>query len=149
MEKELFNLVIFGIIIYIIYYVFNYINSSNHKSREGLTNNTTSSSGTNTSSATAGSSAPSNSQNGIAGNAESYAATIKSMSVNLKDKLLISKYRADYETVILNYDDLLNSMMLEKLLDMSGNQMSQMSDVSTLNQAKTALNSIMKFVDSQ
>jgi hypothetical protein len=149
MEKELFNLVIFGIIIFIIYYVFNYINSCNHKSIEGLTNNKTSSSGTNSSSTAAGSSETSNSQNGIAGNAQSYAATIKSMSVNLKDKLLIPKYRADYETVILNYDDLLNSMMLEKLLDMSGNQMSQMSDVSTLNQAKTALNSIMKFVDAQ
>ena len=51
--------------------------------------------------------------NGIAGNATTYAATIKQKTVNLNDTLLISKYRKDYETVILNVDDLVNSMMLK------------------------------------
>ena len=39
--------------------------------------------------------------------------------------------------------------MLEKLLDGSSDQMKKLSDIATLNQAKSALNGIMKFVDSQ
>ena len=103
---------------------------------EGLTNNDST---TQTSS----------SNNGIAGNAASYSASIKNMSILTKDKLLISKYRADYENIILSYDDYVNSLMLEKLLDGSKDQMKKLSDIATLNQSKTALNAIMKFVDSQ
>jgi hypothetical protein len=45
--------------------------------------------------------------NGIAGNAAAYGATIKSTSIQLQDALLISKYRSDYETTILNLDELI------------------------------------------
>ena len=69
------------------------------KKREGLE----------TATATASSSISSSS--GIAGNAATYAAGIKQKTVNLNDTLLISKYRKDYETLILNVDDYVNSMM--------------------------------------
>ena len=139
-SKELFNLVVFVLIIYGIYYLVTYlIKISNFKQIEALTNNT--SSGTTALTST--------SSGGIAGNASAYAASIKNLAVNLKDKLLISKYRTDYENIIMNYDDLINGLMLEQLLTNSGNQMTQMSNISTLNNAKTALNSIMKYVDAQ
>lgn len=139
-SKELFNLVVFILIVYGIYYLVTYlIKVSNFKQIEALTNNT--SSGTTALTST--------SSGGIAGNANAYAASIKNLAVNLKDKLLISKYRTDYENIILNYDDLINGLMLEQLLTNSGNQMTQMSNISTLNNAKTALNSIMKYVDAQ
>lgn len=139
-SKELFNLVVFILIVYGIYYLVTYlIKVSNFKQIEALTNNT--SSGTTALTST--------SSGGIAGNASAYAASIKNLAVNLKDKLLISKYRTDYENIILNYDDLINGLMLEQLLTNSGNQMTQMSNISTLNNAKTALNSIMKYVDAQ
>jgi len=139
-SKELFNLVVFVLIVYGIYYLVTYlIKISNFKQIEALTNNT--SSGTTALTST--------SSGGIAGNASAYAASIKNLAVNLKDKLLISKYRTDYENIIMNYDDLINGLMLEQLLTNSGNQMTQMSNISTLNNAKTALNSIMKYVDAQ
>ena len=56
------------------------------------------------------------STNGIAGNAASYGATIKSANIKMQDMFLISKYRSDYETAILNLDDLLSSLMLQTAL---------------------------------
>ena len=40
--------------------------------------------------------------NGEAGSAANYAAAIKAKTVKLQDSLLISKYRSDYENVIIN-----------------------------------------------
>ena len=141
MEKHLFDLFMFGLILVVIYYVFINLNINNM--REGLTNNeeiTTSTTTTTT---------PVAGQNGIAGNAASYAASIKNLATLSKDKLLITKYRTDYENTIMSYDDYVNSLMLEKLLDGSTDQMKKLSDIATLNQSKIALNAIMKYVDSQ
>jgi hypothetical protein len=139
MEKHLFDLFIFGMILVVIYYVFSNLNLNNM--REGLTNNDA---------PTTTSAIPTiSSQDGVAGNAASYSATIKNMATSLKDKLLITKYRTDYENTIMSYDDYVNSLMLEKLLDGSSDQMKKLSDIATLNQSKTALNAIMKYVDSQ
>jgi hypothetical protein len=136
MEKYLFDLFMFGMVLVVIYYIFSNMNINNV--REGLTTNDTITPTTTTSS-----------QNGIAGNAENFSATIKNMATSSKDKLLITKYRADYENIIISYDDYVNSLMLEKLLDGSSNQIKKLSDIATLNQSKTALNVIMKYVDSQ
>jgi len=88
--------------------------------------------------------------NGIAGNAASYGASIKSATIQLQDVLLISKYRSDYETVILNLDDLINNLMLKTTLSVDPKQPAEtIMKLSKLGQAKVALNSVMKFVDSQ
>jgi hypothetical protein len=140
MEKHLFDLFMFGLILVVIYYVFSNLNINNM--REGLTNNEETSTTTITT-------IPSATTNGIAGNAASYSASIKNMATLSKDKLLISKYRTDYENTIMSYDDYVNSLMLEKLLDDSNDQMKKLSDIATLNQSKIALNAIMKYVDTQ
>jgi CHASE3 domain sensor protein len=63
---------------------------------------------------------------------------------------LISKYRSDYETAILNLDDLLSSMMLQTALTVDPKNPSQsIQQLANMNQAKTALNTVMKFVDKQ
>lgn len=141
MEKQLFNLFMFVVVLFVIYYVFSYMNNVSHKkNKEGFTTETT----TESTSVNIGSS-----QNGVAGNAANYSATIKNMAIMSKDKLLISKYRSDYENIVLNYDDYVNALMLEKILDGTTDQMKKLGDIATLNQSKAALNSIMKFVDSQ
>jgi hypothetical protein len=113
------------------------------KKREGLETATT----------TASSSI--SSSNGIAGNAATYAATIKQKTVNLNDTLLISKYRKDYETQILNVDEFVNSMMLKTVASIdtgSANTPSKMIEsmklLNELSAAKESLNKVMKFVDS-
>lgn len=94
------------------------------------------------------------SSNGIAGNIDSYAATIKQKAVNLNDTLLISKYQKQYEPLIVNVDDLLNSMMLQTVLSIdvgSVNTPSKMIEsmkiLNELSAAKESLNKVMKFVE--
>ena len=133
MKKELINLLIFVAICFIAYILFRNLNF-NSKTREGMTD----ASGNSTSSVT----------NGIAGNAASYGATLKAATIKQQDAYLISKYRSDYETVILNLDDLVNNLMLGAALNVNQNNPQEaLNKLAQLNQAKTALNTVMTFID--
>jgi hypothetical protein len=129
MKDELMYLFIFLGICCILYLLFR-----NLKFKEGMT--TTDASG--------------NTQNtGIAGNAAAYGAKIKAETIKLQDILLISKYRSDYETVILNLDDLINNLMLKTALSVDKDKPEEaVTKLSQMGQAKSALNSVMKFVDA-
>jgi hypothetical protein len=88
--------------------------------------------------------------NGIAGNAASYGASLKASVIKSQDTFLISKYRSDYETAILNLDDLINNLMLKTALSIDQhNPLTAIESLAKMQQAKTALNSVMKYVDSQ
>lgn len=91
--------------------------------------------------------------NGVAGNAETYAAKIKSNTIQMQDTFLISKYRKDYETVILNLDDLLNFRMLDAVLNIDPKDkdklMESFKTLNALSATKNSINQVMKFVDSQ
>lgn len=127
MKKELINLFLFLAVCFVAYLFFKGVNY-----KEGMTQ------GENTSS-----------NDGLAGSAASYGATIKAESVKLNDTLLISKYRKDYESVILNLDDLIDGLMLKTALSVDINNPSpSLTKLSEMNQAKTALNNVMKFVDA-
>jgi hypothetical protein len=133
MKKEFMNLFLFiGIclLVYVLFRSFNY--NIQYKLIEGMTD----SSGNTV-------------DNGAAGNAASYGAMIKAATIKLQDSFLVSKYRTDYETVILNLDDYLNNLMLQNALsfDMK-NPGKSLSKLGEIKQAKTALNDVMKFVDS-
>ena len=131
------NLCIFAGISFIAYLIFRNLNFENLSLKEGMTDASTSE--------TIGSS----SANGIAGNAAAYAANIKSQVIKLQDTMLISKYRSDYETAILNLDDLVNNLMLKTALNIDQDKPQQsLITLSQLQQSKVALNSIMKFIDS-
>lgn len=130
------NLCIFAGITFVAYLIFRNLNFENLNFREGMTD----ASGNQTSSST---------ENGIAGNASTYGANIKTQVIKLQDTMLISKYRTDYETAILNLDDLVNNLMLKTALtiDQSKPQKS-LAELSQLQLSKAALNTIMKFIDS-
>ena len=86
--------------------------------------------------------------NGIAGNASAYAASLKSIVINLQDTFLVSKYQSDYESAILNLDDLINNLMLKTALSVNqNNPMDSVDKLAKMQQAKVALNSVMKFSD--
>lgn len=91
--------------------------------------------------------------NGVAGNAETYAAKIKSNTIQMQDTFLISKYRKDYETVILNLDDLLNCLMLKAVLNIDPKDNDKLMEgfktINALSATKNSINQVMKFVDSQ
>jgi len=93
-------------------------------------------------------------EGGVAGNADSYASTIKSNTIKQQDTFLISKYRKSYETVILNLDDLINNLMLQTTLNIDSNGktdkvLESFKTLNTLSESKKALNQVMQFVDSQ
>lgn len=91
--------------------------------------------------------------NGETGNASAYATTIKLASTKLLDGLLVSKYRKDYENIVIHMDDLVESLMLKTLLDTDVSDetklMSTLEKINSLKDSKNSLNVIMKFIDKQ
>lgn len=135
--KEFYNLLLFSVICFIIYLVFT---KFNYNYREGMTD--ASGNGVATSS-----SAP---VNGIAGNSANYAASIKTATIKLQDQFLISKYRSEYESAILNLDDLINNLMLQTSLSVNqSNPYESIDKLAKMQSAKMSLNSVMKFIDGQ
>ena len=142
MKTELMNMFLFigiSLVVYLLFRNFNYNNQ--YSLIEGMTDaSTTGESPT----------AVTPTGNGIAGNAPSYGAQIKAATIRLQDTVLISKYRSDYETTILNLDDLVDNLMLKTVLSIdSNNPADGLKKLSDMNQAKLALNNVMKFVDKQ
>lgn len=137
MKPELMNLFLFigiSFVVYLLYKSFNY--NDQYRLIEGMTD--------------ASGNTVSPTSNGIAGNAPAYGAQIKSASIKLQDTFLISKYRTDYETIILNLDDLVDNLMLKTVLSIdTTNPGEGIKNLAEMNQAKVALNNVMKFVDKQ
>jgi hypothetical protein len=93
------------------------------------------------------------SRNGEAGSAASYSDGIKAQVVKIQDELLVSKYRKDYENTIINMDDLVGTMMIKQIQNMTigGSDpkalMLSLNNLNTLKSAKESLNVAMKHLD--
>jgi hypothetical protein len=128
MKKELMNLFMVLAICFSAYIFFK-----NFSFQEGLENNTSTSS----------------SKDGVAGNAAGYAAIIKDLTVKLQDQFLITKYRKEYENIILNLDDYASALMLRAALNIDQqNPEETIRQISFLHQGKEGLNSVMKYIDA-
>ena len=139
------NLCIFVVLCFFVYLIFRNLNYSNV---EGMTTSTDNSRNPSTTSTTT-TSTTTTTTNGVAGTAAAYAAQIKSQAIKIEDQLLITKYRTDYENVILNLDELVNDLMLQTALNVNlTNPQQSMVQLSQLQQAQSALNSTMKYIDS-
>lgn len=146
MNKPILNVIFILAICFVAYMLFRNLNIN---LKEGMT---TDPSGNLVSDATTSSGstpASTSSSSGIAGGAQTYAANIKSMVIKNQDVLLISKYRTDYENAVLNLDDLINTMMLQTALTVSStNPTKSLETLVQMNSARSALNSVMKFIDA-
>lgn len=91
----------------------------------------------------------SSSLTGVAGTAGDYGAAIQSQSTQIQDTLLISKYRPQYETVIINMDTYLNLLILQGFLNLNTNSINidAINNINSLYTSKQALNGAMKFMD--
>jgi len=136
MNQDLLKiLVVLGVGFFIIGLGMNLFNQNN-KFREGLTN------------------AESSGTNGEAGNSSNFVEAIKAQTVILQDTLLISKYRKDYENVIINMEDYLNILMLKQVLNIDTTKDAQtnltsLEALNTISNAKKSLNETMIFIDKQ
>ena len=95
-----------------------------------------------------------NSDMGIGSMASTYAANIKAEIVNIQDELLISKYRDNYESVIVNLDELVGMKMIQHSLNVNINGttselIESLGVLNTLQLAKDSLNNTMKYLDNQ
>lgn len=134
MNKLFQNITLFIAIFFVLYLLFR---NFNYNLKEGMTD-------------ASGNTVTPSSNNGIGGNASNYASTIKSANIKLQDTLLVSKYRSDYEQVILNMDDFINNLMLQTVLNINpSNPQNSVEQLAQLNLAKGALNNVMTFVDKQ
>lgn len=137
MDQDLFKLI--GILLFSFFLVYLVVKLFNLQANviEGLT--TQSSSG---------------STSGEAGTSANYADTIKAQTVQLQDSLLISKYRKEYENIILNMEDYLHMLMLKQIVNININgTVKEITDglhtVNILKNAKDSLDDTIKFVDKQ
>jgi hypothetical protein len=91
---------------------------------------------------------------GESGTATTYSANIKAKVIKLQDELLITKYRKDYESAIINLDDYIGYLMIQQVLNMKldGDMKSNIESINTLNilkNSKESLNATMSFLDKQ
>lgn len=91
---------------------------------------------------------------GEAGSSASYDAAIKALTVKLQDELLISKYRKEYESVIINMDDYIGYLMIQQVLNIKTDTdiKTKIDSINTLNilkNSKESLNVTMAFLDKQ
>ena len=143
MHEEFFKIVGILIVCFFIIYIVVKMFHLQATVIEGLTNGTETTTTTTTT--------PSS---GEAGTAASYAAAIKANVVKIQDELLVSKYRKDYETAIINLDDYIGYLMIKQTLNMNlnGDIKSNIETINTLNSLKSskeALNTTMTFLDKQ
>jgi hypothetical protein len=88
------------------------------------------------------------------GTATTYSANIKAQVIKLQDQLLITKYRKDYESAIINLDDYIGYLMIQQVLNMKldGDIKTNIATIDTLNilkNSKESLNATMAFLDKQ
>ena len=137
MEQHWMNILLFIVILLGVYY-FIFRNNYVEGSIEGMQNNRNN---RNTNSQR---------QNGIASNADTFIASLQQETTKLKDELSISNadYRKKYERIIVEMDNLLNYSMLKGVLnaDMK-NPTNSFATMGNLNNARSALNNVLKFVD--
>lgn len=129
MEKDF--VMYFFILAAIIFSV--YIISLFRKRREGLTNNVRLSAN----------------MTGVATSAKAYRDNLTKMIVKMEDGMQADKYKNDYENIILAADDLVNNLMLQKVLNINPDDPGgDLANLVSLNQAKDALSNVMSYVDN-
>jgi hypothetical protein len=93
--------------------------------------------------------------NNIAAATVNYAANVKAATTNNLDAMLITKYKKDYEASLINMDDYISTLMMQQVQSMdmtnpdSTKNIENLTKLANLQQAKTALNTVMTFVDKQ
>jgi hypothetical protein len=86
---------------------------------------------------------------GSAGTATTFNDEIKAKAVLLQDELLISKYRSDYEDILINMENYVNLLILKNVVNLNPETAADVQAINNLQNLITALNSSMKYIDTQ
>lgn len=146
-KKDIYNIGLIFIIGFFAYLIFRRIDYQEGFSVSSM-NSSSSDSDSDTKSTK--SSSTSSSTNGIAGNSTNYLAQIKSQTLKYGDTFNVTKYRTEYENIIMSMDDLVNNLMLQTVLSVNTeNPQQSLIELGQLNTAKIGLNNVMKFIDGK
>jgi hypothetical protein len=127
--------IIFIIIIIIFYNIYN-------TQIEGMTNKKNNNKSSNTN----------NTSRGI--NSTTFHQKLKEQHLNLKNDLNIPKHRNDYENILIEMNDYVDGLMLNEVLNVDPNNISNpkiintIQNITKMNQSKESLNKIMKYLDN-
>lgn len=100
---------------------------------------------------------PSAATNGIGASAANYAITLKNQVTQLHNDILLlnnAAYVKEYGNIIVSMDDYINALMLQTALNIdatASDASANLTNIKTLNElnsAKSALNNVLKYVDS-
>lgn len=93
----------------------------------------------------------SKSGNGIGNNASEYTKKLSHVNKSKNDRLLIDKYRDDYENALLHMDDHLDLNTINEFLNMDTSSFDKsypsLQKIATLFQAKQSLKSSLDYLD--
>uniref|UniRef100_A0A6C0AZH0 Uncharacterized protein n=1 Tax=viral metagenome TaxID=1070528 RepID=A0A6C0AZH0_9ZZZZ len=101
--------------------------------------------------------ASSSTTTGIGSSAANYAITLKNQVAQLHNDILLmsnKEYVKEYGNIILSMDDYINALMLKTTLMMNATaddvdaNLENIKKLNELNSAKSALNNVLKYVDS-
>jgi hypothetical protein len=148
-KKDIYNIGLIFIIGFFAYLIFRRIDYQEGFSVSSM-NSSSSDSDTDSDTKSKKSSSTSSSTNGIAGNSTNYLAEIKSQTLKYGDTFNVTKYRTEYENIIMSMDDLVNNLMLQTVLSVNPeNPQQSLIELGQLNTAKIGLNNVMKFIDGK
>jgi hypothetical protein len=88
-----------------------------------------------------------------ASGSQAFADEINKLYLKITDNLMIKDNRVGYENVIVQMDDYVTALMVQKIMSINKSTMTEdsivstMEKINTLNQGKASLNSMMKFID--
>lgn len=85
---------------------------------------------------------------GLGERSTQYNASLKSKTIQWKDKLLIDKYKSEYEEILLHADEHFDQLMLNEVLTMQSDPLATADRLSKLHLAKQSLNHVMKYLDA-
>jgi hypothetical protein len=140
---------------FIVYYLVNYFTSSQYTIIEGMKNKKPGNKGVIASVNPSSVNPSSDYTEHTASHAEKYAANIKAATTENIDKMTIKTYPKDYDDILINIDDYISTLMMQQVLSLDTDEIdpakniSYLANLASLQQAKTALNSVMTFVDNQ
>lgn len=136
MDKNIQNILLIIAICFIAYLLFRSIGFKTREGLEGMENGESS-----------------NSDNNYGGNASVYASNLKNSVSKYHDKVLLDKYRPDYENVVMHLDDLTDHLMLHTAMNVDHKDpksaVDALNKIASLNHSKTGLNNVMKFIDGK
>ena len=90
--------------------------------------------------------------NGLLGNSDGYSSSLSHEITVLHDKVMIEKYKSNYENILIELDELMKLRMLEIALSINPNNIdSSIQDIQLMNdlsKAVTSIDVVQSFVES-